>query len=66
MMIQENITVQNGSVFRVILVHIFPHSDWYEEIRSISPYSVQMRENENQNNSEYRHFSRNVYLFFCS
>ena len=27
----------------------------YEEIRSISPYSVQMRENADQNNSEYGH-----------
>ena len=27
---------------------------------SISPYSVQMREDEDQNNSEYRHFSRSV------
>ena len=65
MMIQENITVQNVSVFRVILVHIFSRIQTeYEEIRSISPYSVQMRENANQNNSEYRHFSRNVYFFF--
>ena len=30
----------------------------YAEIRSISPYSVQMRENADQNNSEYGHFSR--------
>ena len=29
----------------------------YEEIRSISPYSVQMRGNTNQNNSEIGHFS---------
>ena len=28
----------------------------YGEIRSISPYSVQMRENGDQNNSEYGHF----------
>ena len=28
----------------------------YGEIRSISPYSVQMRENTDQNNSEHRHF----------
>ena len=39
------------SVFGVILVCIFPH---------ISPYSVQMRENVDQNNSEYGHFSRSV------
>ena len=30
----------------------------YGEIRSISPYSVQMRENADQNNYEYGHFSR--------
>ena len=29
----------------------------YEKIRSISPYSVQMWENTDQKNSEYRHFS---------
>ena len=29
-------------------------------LRSISPYSVRMRENVNQNNSKYRHFSRSV------
>ena len=28
----------------------------YGETRSISPYSVGMRENTDQNNSEYRHF----------
>ena len=28
------------------------------EIRSISPYSLQMRENADQNNSEYGHFLR--------
>ena len=28
------------------------------EIRSISPYSIRMRENTDQNNSEYEHFSR--------
>ena len=30
----------------------------YREIWSISPYSVRMRENTDQNNSEYGHFSR--------
>ena len=30
----------------------------YVEIRSISPYSVRMRENADQNNSEYSHFLR--------
>ena len=32
----------------------------YEKTRSISPYSVQMRENADQNNSEYGNFLRNV------
>ena len=32
----------------------------YEEIRSISRYSVHTRENTNQNNSEYGHFWRSV------
>ena len=41
------------SVFGVILVRIFPHSDW---IRRETPYLVQMRENADQNNSEYGYF----------
>ena len=32
----------------------------YGETRSISPYSVQMWESTDQNNSEYGHFSRSV------
>ena len=32
----------------------------FEHTASISPYSVQMRENTGQNNSEDRHFSRSV------
>ena len=34
----------------------------YGEIQRISPYSVQMRENVDQNNSEYWQFSPSVYL----
>ena len=30
----------------------------YGELQSISPYSVRMRENTDQKNSEYGHFSR--------
>ena len=53
----------------VILVHIFPHSDWirrdtrteYREIPRISLYSVRMWENTGQNNSEYGHISRSDY-----
>ena len=36
------------------LVCIFPHSDWIRRDTHISPYSVRMRENTDQNNSEYR------------
>ena len=32
----------------------------YEETRIISPYSVRIRENTDQNNSEYGHFLRSV------
>ena len=35
----------------------------YGEIQSISPYSVQMRENVDQNNSEYGHFSRSDHFY---
>ena len=54
-------TAWKTSVFEDILVHIFPHSDWIRrEILRISPYSVQMRENTDQNNYKYRRFLRRV------
>ena len=34
----------------------------YEEIRCISPYSVRMRENPDEKNSEYGHFLGSVML----
>ena len=34
----------------------------YGEIRSISLYSVRMQENADQNDSEYGHFSRSVFI----
>ena len=34
----------------------------YEEILRISPYSVRMQENTDENNSEYRHFLRSVFF----
>ena len=37
------------------------NTEKYGEIRFISPYSVQMRENTDQNNSEYGHVSRSIY-----
>ena len=33
----------------------------YEETLRLSPYSVRIRENADQNNSKYRHFSRCEY-----
>ena len=45
------------SVFGVILVPISSVRTKYGAIWSISPYSVRMRENRGQNNSEYGHFS---------
>ena len=38
----------------------------YGEIFCISPYSVRMRENADQNNSEYGHFSRSGRFCLCS
>ena len=48
------------SIFGVFLVRIFKYSAEYREILCISPYSVGMRENADQNNSEYGHFLRSV------
>ena len=56
------ITTLKVSVFGVILVRIFPPSDCIQRGRSISPYSVQMRENTDMNNFEYGHFSHSEYL----
>ena len=50
------------SLFGVILVYIFQIWTEYEEILRISPYSVRMRENMDENNSEYGHFSRSAIL----
>ena len=58
-----NLTVWKMSVFGVILVSIFLHSDWIwrdTEYLSLFPYSVRMRENTDHNNIEYGHFLRNV------
>ena len=41
-----------------------PYSDlfWFVFSRIISPYSVRMPENMDQNNSEHRHFSRSMWV----
>ena len=38
---------------RGFLVHVFPYLDWNTERYSVSWYSVQMRKNADQKNSEY-------------
>ena len=57
-----NTTALNLSVFGVILVRIFPHSDWIRR----DTESVRIRENADQNNSEYGHFSRSVQVDISS
>ena len=52
------LTAWKLSVFGVFLVRIFSHLDWR---RKDMEYSVQMRENADQKNSEYRHFSRSEF-----
>ena len=44
-----------SELFWFALSHVWTE---YGKIRSICPYSVQMRENADQNNFEYEHFSR--------
>ena len=48
-------TAVKMSIFWVFLVHIFPHSDWIRRDTD-SPFSVRIRENTDQSNSEYGHF----------
>ena len=51
------------SVFGVALVRIFRHLGWIRRdipFLCIFPYSVRMRENMDQNNSEYGHFLRSL------
>ena len=49
------------STSSVILIPIFPHSDWIRRDTPNHSVLVRMRENMDQNNSEYGHFSRSVY-----
>ena len=58
---RESFTAWKMSVFGVILVRIFPQTDW---ILRISLYSVRTRKNTYQNNSKYGHFLRSVSLWF--
>ena len=77
---QNTHTVWKVSIFGVILVLIFQHSDWIRRVFvRISPFSVRMQENASQNNSEYEHYLCSVtisrpprisdavtFLTFCS
>ena len=64
--LMNNYTAWKVSIFGAFLDRIFPHLDWirsdtpYLSVFSRTPFSVQMQENTNQKNSEYRHFSRSV------
>ena len=51
---------QYSKFFWSVLSHIQIE---YGEIRSISPYSVWMRGNSHQKNSEYEHFSRSAWAW---
>ena len=67
--------MSEGHFFNISLREKCPYSElfwfafsciWieYEEILRISPYSVRIRENVEQNNSKYGHFSRSAYVLF--
>ena len=58
---QESLREKCLSVFWVILVRIFPYSNWIRRntpYLSVSPYSVRIGGNATQNNSEYKRFLR--------
>ena len=60
--IMSDFTAWKVSLFGVFLVRIFSHSNWiWNDLRSISPYSVRMQENTDQKNSENGHFLRSAY-----
>ena len=56
---RDDISALKVPVFGVILVRIWTE---YGDILRISPYSVRMRINTDQNNSEYGHFLRSEKL----
>ena len=60
-------TLRRKGPYLELFLSAFSHI-WTEcgEIRSISPYSVILRENADQYNSEYGHFLRNVRPFVFS
>ena len=54
------VSVFGNFLIRIFWFRILLHSPWIGEIRSISPYSVRMRDNTDQKNSKYGHFSCSV------
>ena len=60
------VTLREKCLYTELFWSVFSHiRSEYGEIRSISPYSVRMRENTDQNNSEYGQFLRSVTLSHC-
>ena len=52
-------TLREKRPYLELLLSVYSHiRTEYGEIRSISPYLVQKRENADQNSFEYGHFSR--------
>ena len=64
--LQDNFILREKVSYLELLWSIFSII-WteYGDIWSISPYSVQMRENTDQNNSEYGHFLPSVIYSWC-
>ena len=57
----ESFALREKCLYLEIFWSAFSHiRTEYGEMRGISPYSVRMRENADQKNSKYRHFSRSV------
>ena len=59
-------TLRKKILYSKLLWSVFSHiRTEYGEIWSISPYSVRMRKNIDQNNSEYGLFSRSETFYVC-
>ena len=59
-------TLRKKTLYSKLFWSVFSHiRTEYGEIWSISPYSVRMRKNIDQNNSEYGLFSRSETFYVC-
>ena len=62
----DKVSLRKTCPYSELFWSVFSHiCTEYGEILHISPYSVRMRENTNQNNSKYGHFSHKVWYPFC-